>query len=279
MTEKDFRKKITDLEINPSDKELINNIKDSLYKILSDKLINFTIVSFEKALSLKWNLYYHNEKEISFQLIVDAKNNKSYPLSNQALINEVYNIILYNYNIEKLNQIGYDESRNSIYFIDEIKINILLRFNQELEYQKEDLVRYDMLKDNFINLTARDFNLFKNAVILIKEVVNNNDIHLNTYMISLLLYYGLSINFTTHTYEAYLKEFNHALDDLLKGIKIDQDDQTYKALELTRMNVIKKPYIIVDIASPANNLCASFGEAFAQDMKKLKKLIQKMLEN
>lgn len=280
MTEKDFRKLVTDLELTKLDKEEIDNLRLKLLDILKKDIKHFEIDDLVNALSLKWGVSYHNEKEVSFTLIVKNVKINNFPLTNQSLINEVFNALLYNLNIDKKDNIGYDEVRNAVYVIsDGLKINILLRYNEEINYQTEYFLVNDDLKHKFINLAASDFNLFKNTVILIKYLANDSMVDISTYMISLLLYYGLSENFTTHTYEAYLKEFNHSIDDYLKGIKIDQDDDTYRRLEVERINQPKKMYTIVDIANPKINLTANAGEAFSQDLRKLKKSIQKVLEN
>ena len=101
---------------------------------------------------------------------------------------------------------------------------------------------------------------------------------ISDYVIELLLYYGLSENFTKHTYEAYLKEFVHAVDDFTKGIKIDQDDETYRNLKVERVNLPKQPYMIIDIANPYINLTNKIGEAYLSELKKLKKIILKTLK-
>ena len=97
-------------------------------------------------------------------------------------------------------------------------------------------------------------------------------------MIESLLYYGLSENFTKHTYELYLKEFVHAIDDLIKGVKIDQDNETYRKLNMERINLPKKQYMIIDVTDPKTNLVSGIGEAYIQDLRKLKKIILKLLE-
>jgi hypothetical protein len=79
-------------------------------------------------------------------------------------------------------------------------------------------------------------------------------------------------------YEAYLKEFVHAVDDFTKGIKIDQDDETYRNLKVERVNLPKQPYMIIDIANPYINLTNKIGEAYLSELKKFKKIILKTLE-
>ena len=123
------------------------------------------------------------------------------------------------------------------------------------------------------------FNLFKNTIQLITYYrdINNLD-SISTYVIESLLYYGLSENFTRHTYELYLKEFIHAIDDLSKGVKIDQDNETYRKLNIERINLPKKQYMVIDVTDPKTNLVSGIGEAYLTDLRKLKKIILKLLE-
>ena len=106
----------------------------------------------------------------------------------------------------------------------------------------------------------------------------NNLEQITDYVISLLLYYGLSENFTKHTYELYLKEFVHAIDDFSKGIKIEQDDETYRNLNVEKVNIPKKQYMIIDVADPKVNITNNVGEAYIQELRKFKKIILKLLE-
>ena len=70
MTEKDFRKLVTDLELTKLDKEEIDNLRLKLLDILKKDIKHFEIDDLVNALSLKWGVSYHNEKEVSFTLIV-----------------------------------------------------------------------------------------------------------------------------------------------------------------------------------------------------------------
>lgn len=280
MTEKDFRKLITDLETTKESKDAILEEINKLNIILKNNVKHFNVNIEGLYLADSWGLHYEGQKELTVLLTAECLNEKNFPLSNQGLINEVYNSLLYGLDILKKSQIGYNELDNSIYVYDgEVKVNLVLRFNKELEFQTDYFVSYDNLKDKFIKKASSEFNLFKNTIILIKSVVDENNIPLGAYEIALLLYYGLSINFTNHTYAVYIKEFIHAVDDFLKGVKIDQDDDTYRELGITRALTVKKGYTIVDVSNPSLNLTANVGEAFTSDLKKLKKILQKMLDN
>ncbi len=280
MTEKDFRKIVTDLELTKNDKEYISEFIKELTNKLNENLKNFKIIEVRKALSLADGTMYHGSKNLDLMLVVDNPVINSYPLMNQAILHEVWNFFVFEYKLDKINQIQIDYNLNSIKVnLDQYNLNLLIRFNEVLNYQTNFYISTDELKTTFINIAASEFNLFKNTIQLITYYrdINNLD-SISTYVIESLLYYGLSENFTRHTYELYLKEFIHAIDDLSKGVKIDQDNETYRKLNIERINLPKKQYMVIDVTDPKTNLVSGIGEAYLSDLRKLKKIILKLLE-
>lgn len=280
MTEKDFRKLVTDLEFTKEDKEevalFINNLETSLKENIKD----LKIKKINKAGNLAATTIYHGSKTLELMVVFEKPLINSFPLMNQAAINAVWNFLVFNYNLDKVNLISINHQTNSInYTYNNYNINLSIRFSEELNYQTSFFIKEDELRNAFVNLAGSEFNLFKNTVQILTYYrdLNNLD-QISDYVIELLLYYGLSENFTKHTYEAYLKEFVHAVDDFTKGIKIDQDDETYRNLKVERVNLPKQPYMIIDIANPYINLTNKIGEAYLSELKKLKKIILKTLE-
>lgn len=280
MTEKDFRKIVTDLELTKKDKEEINEFIINLTNNLKLKLKNLELLEIKKTSSTLNGVIYHGSKNLNLMIVFKTPVINSYPLMNQAAINEIWNYFVFEYNLDKTNQISINEQTNSINVtLENYNLTLDIRFEKELNYQTNFYLEQDEKRNNFVNLAVSDFNLFKNTLQLIyfyRDEAGLNSI--NDYLIQLLLYYGLSVNFTKHTYELYLKEFNHAIDDLIKGIKIDQDDETYRKMKIERVNLPKKQYMIIDIANPKINLASGFGEAMITDFRKLKKIIIKLIE-
>lgn len=278
MTEKDFRKIITDLELTKQDKEQINEFIINLTNNL--KLKNLEILEIKKTSSTLNGVIYHGSKTLNLIVILKTPIINSYPLMNQAALNAIWNYFVFEYQLDKTHQISINEQTNSINIcLENYNLTLDIRFEKELNYQTNFFLEQDEKRNNFVNLAASDFNLFKNTLQLIYYYRDEAGLaNISDYMIQLLLYYGLSVNFTKHTYELYLKEFNHAVDDLIKGIKIDQDDDTYRRMNQERINLPKKQYMIIDIANPKNNLAAGFGEAMLTDFRKLKKIIAKLIE-
>lgn len=280
MTEKDFRKIVTSLELTKTDKEEINNFINTLEEKLKQKLSNLNVLNLNKAGTLYTNTLYHGSKNLELMLVLDTPKINSYPLMNQAALNSLWNFFVFEYELDKINQISINNQTNSIdVVLPNYNLNILVRFNECLNYQTTNFIKNDEIRWAFVNLAGSEFNLYKNTIQLLtyyRDVYNLNQI--DNYVIELLLYYGLSENFTKHTYEAYLKEFVHAIDDFTKGIKIDQDDETYRNLKVEKVNISKQPYMIIDISNPSVNLTSKIGEAYITELKKFKKIILKTLE-
>ena len=280
MTEKDFRKIVTSLELTKTDKEEINNFINTLEEKLKQKLSNLNVLNLNKAGTLYTNTLYHGSKNLELMLVLDTPKINSYPLMNQAALNSLWNFFVFEYELDKINQISINNQTNSIdVVLLNYNLNILVRFNESLNYQTDNFIKNDEIRWAFVNLAGSEFNLYKNTIQLLtyyRDIHNLNQI--DNYVIELLLYYGLSENFTKHTYEAYLKEFVHAIDDFTKGIKIDQDDETYRNLKIEKVNISKQPYMIIDISNPSVNLTSKIGEAYLTELKKFKKIILKTLE-
>lgn len=280
MTEKDFRKIVTSLELTKTDKEEINTFINTLEEKLKQKLSNLNVLNLNKAGALYTNTLCHGSKNLELMLVLDTPKINSYPLMNQAALNSLWNFFVFEYELDKINQISINNQTNSIdVVLPNYNLNILVRFNESLNYQTTNFIKNDEIRWAFVNLAGSEFNLYKNTIQLLtyyRDVYNLNQI--DNYVIELLLYYGLSENFTKHTYEAYLKEFVHAIDDFTKGIKIDQDDETYRNLKIEKVNISKQPYMIIDISNPSVNLTSKIGEAYLTELKKFKKIILKTLE-
>ncbi|MBP3504311.1 MAG: hypothetical protein J6K18_04210 [Bacilli bacterium] len=280
MTEKDFRKLVTDLEFTKEDKEEVALFINNLETSLKENIKELKIKKINKAGNLAATTIYHGSKTLELMVVFEKPLINSFPLMNQAAINAVWNFLVFNYNLDKVNLISINNQTNSInYTYNNYNINLSIRFLDELNYQTSFFIKEDELRNAFVNLAGSEFNLFKNTVQILTYYrdLNNLD-QISDYVIELLLYYGLSENFTKHTYEAYLKEFVHAVDDFTKGIKIDQDDETYRNLKVERVNLPKQPYMIIDIANPYINLTNKIGEAYLSELKKFKKIILKILE-
>lgn len=279
MTEKEFRKLVTELELNKEDKQMIQSLTIELKQKLDEHIKYLKVNNITAGNNMMTGLYYHGSKTINLIVTFEKPELDSFPMVNQVAINELWNFLIFNYQLEKMNQINFDEKTNSIIInVNDLIINFNIRFSKELNYQTNFFLEQDIVRQRFINMANSEFCLFKNTMQLVSYLKDQNDInYINDYELELLLYYGLSENFTKHSYETYLKELTHAIDDLLKGIRIDQDDTTYRNLNLNKESSPKADYTIVDLANSKINLCSTMKEAGANEYKKLKKAILKII--
>ena len=106
MTEKDFRKLVTDLEFTKEDKEevalFINNLETSLKENIKD----LKIKNINKAGNLAATTIYHGSKTLELMVVFEKPLINSFPLMNQAAINAVWNFLVFNYNLDKVNLIS-----------------------------------------------------------------------------------------------------------------------------------------------------------------------------
>lgn len=281
MTEKDYRSLITSLELTKEDRQLINEKIIELFSILKNNVRYFDIIDYYKVDSTADLTTYHERNVIDFAIVIDNCNLNSFPLVNQGVLNEIWNVLVFKYNIEKQSNISIDYTFNKVFVIlDNFSYNIYIRYNKELDFQTDFYISQDKIRLSFVNKAQEDFKLYKNTLQLIKYYKDQEGLSLiNDYMIDLFLYYGICNNFTYHTYELYLKEFIHAIEDFLKGIRIDQDDETYRALGVERSPLLKKSHMLIDIGDPKKNLTFNIGEAYLTEVRKLKKVILSTFEN
>ncbi len=279
MTEKDFRKLVTELELTKADKEMVKSFIDQLKIELDSNLKYSKIEDIIPSNNMASGIYYHGSKHLKLTVIFKKPQIDSFPMMNKVCINELWNFLIFNYHLEKVSQISYNEQDNAIVInIKDMIVTLYIRFVEKLNYQIAFYLEEDCLRQRFINMANSEFNLFKNTMQLVTYIKDQNEINaISEYELELLLYYGLSENFTKHSYEVYLKELTHAIDDLLKGVKIEQDDATYRNLNLVKTQVAKADYTIVDIALSRVNLCSQMKEAGANEYKRLKKVILKFI--
>lgn len=274
MTEKEFRQLVTDLEITQEDKNNINSNIDNIKSLIQPSFNFYKINDILLSIEHKNGFAIHGEKFFEFDMYIEIID-KPFLLAKQVITNDLFNQFVVKFDIQKLNLIKV-LSNSIIYTIDNATFKINLCFVNDPTINFDE---YNALKQKFMYMAFTDFKLTKNTVQIIKKCKYDLGLtQISDYQILLLLYYGLSENFVTHTYEAYLKEFNHAVDDLLKGTKIDQDDNTYKLLNQKRQAVNRSSYMIVDIAKPEINLVSGADDITIQDFRKLKKAIQKLID-
>lgn len=278
MTEKDFRKLVTDLETSTEEKlhlaSLISNFNEILASSLSDK---FTLVNVAKGGSLAKGVMLTDNDSIDILITIKVNNDKPFAIMNQALLNEIENIMIYNFDeIIKPSDIEKLPNRNIIRLkVKNYIVNLLIRY--------VDTPLFNIINDEkqiaFTELCNRDYTYFRNALMIIKYYRDSQQIAISGYILEILLYYSLNEYFNGNRYESYLYGFMRALDDFVNGKKIDVSSDIYQKLEIVKKDVTyKKGYIIVDFTNQDINLTQDVNDVTINDYRKLKKALAKLVD-
>ena len=93
MTEKDFRKLVTDLEFTKEDKEEVALFINNLETSLKENIKELKIKNIIKAGNLAATTIYHGSKTLELMIVFEKPLINSFPLMNQAAINAVWNFL------------------------------------------------------------------------------------------------------------------------------------------------------------------------------------------
>ena len=158
MTEKDFRKLVTDLEISKEEKEKLQNILQTLETTLSSNLSkNITLVNVLKGGAWAKGLMMADTDEIDVLVVLKSNLDKDFNLINNACLNEIENILIYEYqDIIKISDIERNTNRNIIKVkLSNIIVNLMIRYDDELTNKFS--VKKDLLQIEFTELANRDY--------------------------------------------------------------------------------------------------------------------------
>ena len=104
MTEKDFRRLVTDLEISKEEKEKLHTILTNLESTLSNNLSkHFELVNVLKGGAWAKGTMMADTDEIDILVVLKSNLNKDSNLVNNACLNEIENIIIYEYTVNRPN--------------------------------------------------------------------------------------------------------------------------------------------------------------------------------
>lgn len=276
MTEKDFRKLVTDLEILSSEKqELIEKI-NNLEKIIKDHHSNFyELVSIQKIGSFAKGLLLNDADEIDVMAVIKIDNQKAFLLNNNYILNDIENIIIDNYqDIVKYSSVQRNNQQNIISFISHnFKINLYICY--ESDYF---LASNHQKQIEFVEIANRDYTYFRNTLKIIKYFRDEAKIKISGYILEVILYYALNEYFEDNRYETYIKGFIKSIDEFLKGNKIEVSKDIYQKLNIETSSNIKKPYMVIDVANPNHNLTDYVNDVNVSEFRKLKKSLSKIID-
>lgn len=277
MTEKEFRKLVTDLEILSDERDKLNQKLEELKDIFATHTPHyFKVIDMKKAGSWAKGTMLNDTDEIDVMMIVEPLGENTFVLNNEVVCNEITNILITSVKeITKLSDITRNASRNSIKVkMADFTVNFHIRylgeiFNATLEEKQIE----------FTEIANRDYTYFRNALKVIKYYKESQKIRISGYIIEILLYYALNEYFKDNRYEDYLNNFIRAIDDFLKGKKIEVSDDVYQKLQITKGQETKKNYTVLDVANPSHNLTDGLTEMALGEYRKLKKTLSKLVDN
>ena len=282
MTEKEFRKLVTDLEMPRAFKDEVTKnlelIKDNIPSMLKEAVL----LDICKIWSIARSTMLNTEDSVDLMVVYKYSSSKSFKLVNQLIINALINTVAYLFEeIKKPSDVEFNQSLNVVSFnISDIWYNIYVRYEKEniedIEFTNYKEIAKHSLFTEFAN---RDYTYFKNTVAIIKYFRNEQKINISGHILEVLLYYSLNEYFKDNHYETYLNAFIRGIDDFLKQKKICVSNDILKKLEVTVETATPhKGYAIIDPTDESVNLVSGITEIKLNDYRKLKKAISKVID-
>lgn len=275
MTEKDFRKLVTDLEVLSDEKNKINEKIETLEKNLKDKTDEYyKVLEVKKIGSFAKGTLLNDTDEIDVAAVVKINNVRTFVIDNYYILNSIENIIISSYSdITKISNITRNQQRNVITFISSnFKLNVYICYTEGLH--NIDIYTKQI---EFVEIANRDYTYFRNALKIIKYYRDINKINISGYILEIMLYYSLNEYFRDNRYETYLNGFIKTIDEFSKGNKIQVSKDIYEKLKIDPKNNVKRPYMVLDLTNPNNNLTDNVNDVNIAEYRKLKKAISKII--
>lgn len=275
MTEKDFRKLVTDLEVLSDEKIKINEKIDFLTSILTfNKDEFYEVLEVKKVGSFASGTFLTDTDEIDLAVVVKPNIDRSFVVDNYYILNSIENLIISKYfDIIKLSHITRNNSKNMITFTSSsFTINLYVCYLEGL---------YDINLFNkrieFVEIANRDYTYYRNALKIIKYYRDINKINISGYILEIMLYYSLNEYFRDNRYETYLNGFIKTIDEFTKGNKIQVSKDIYQKLNIDPDNNVKRPYMVLDLTNPKINLTDNVNDVNITEYRKLKKALSKLI--
>lgn len=283
MTEKEFRKLVSEQEVTRAQKEQVLNVLEEIKEKLNSYGNNhYEIVDMYRGGSLAKGTMINSCNNFDFFMIIKPLFNKGFNLVNKVVISEITNaIILNNDQINKLSDISYNEALNKVSFkYNDLIINIYVYYAEEFDGVPNELLNnLEAKRIKFIELINKDYTYFRNAMQIIRYYRDEQGLnHISGYLLEILLYYSLKEYCFDIRYEDYLNAFIKGLDDFINGKKIEVESKIYHELEVEPIDEARKGYTVIDVATGRINLANDVNEISIADYRKLKKAISKLVE-
>ncbi|MGM9898997.1 MAG: hypothetical protein ACI32E_00280 [Bacilli bacterium] len=282
MTEKEFRKLVSDVEVSRHQKDEMGEIIDTIHHILSDNNnLHYEIVNIYRGGSLAKGTMLNSSFDLDIILVVKPTINKTFGLVNKVVLNEIFNAIVINVNnINKVSDLACENNILSFKY-NNYNIKLLVKYNDEsIEDLPHSLLeRIEQIRYRFVEIANRDYTYFKNTIQIIKYYRDEQKItSISGTILEVILYYALKEYCFALRYEDYLNAFVRGLDDFIMGKKIEVPISMYNELGIIPATDVKKNYSVIDPGTGSINLTSDITEIKLGDYRKLKKAIAKLVD-
>ncbi len=275
MTEKEYRKLISELEVSKEEKSKLEEKAMGIVDFLKTHIRLIEISSSQRAKDFAKGILIPNECRIPWLVECKKMFSKNELFDNQIVLNEFYQAFaLFDDNIIKKSDIYIDENSNTICFKkDDYDIELTI------VYKNTELFSYDneMIRMSLVENANREYTAYRNTLQIIKWLMKKESIKINSLELEILLYYGLNEYFLQdNRYENYLNVFVRGIDDLFNKKIICLSSDFLNKLGLPMAKSCKDEYRLMDPVYPYDNLCSHISEVQKNEYKKLKKAISKL---
>lgn len=282
MTEKEFRKLVSEQEVARSKKESLLQILENVKDIINSYSIHFNIVDMYRSGALAKGTLLNSQTDIDFVIVVEPKFNKIFNLVNKVIVNEITSALIINMSsIIKASDLIFNDQKNTLTFnVDGYDISLAIYYNEIIEDLPIELLNSNELKRNqFVELANRDYSYFRNTVQILKYYRDEQKVnYISGYLLEVLLYYSLKEYCFDLRYEDYINAFLKGLDDFIGGKKIEVPDKMYRELGVEPSLDTKKSFTVIDVATGRLNLALEVNEIKIGDYRKLKKALSKLVD-
>ena len=209
-------------------------------------------------------------KEVDLVVVISPKSKNKFfyqDLANLSM-NYIENVFYLQYYDRLLNQTedskiirNYDRNTLSMTDTNGVSIDFLIKFKKEqlVATTKKDVENFYLERDNqqlkFIEEANKEYPLFKNSVMLIKKFRDDEKCHiLKSYMIEIIMYYGLTHYLKGNDYVSYMNAFFNGLQDFKSKQRVEVTDAMYKKVGTKTSTYPKGDYLVIDVANKSNNV-------------------------
>ena len=196
MTEKEFRKLVSEQEVARSKKESMLQILENLKDIINSYEIHFSIVDMYRSGALAKGTLLNSQNDIDFVVVVEPKFSKIFNLVNKVIVNEISSALIINMpTIVKQSDLVFNEQKNTLTLsIDGYEISLAIYYNSEIEELPIEFLNENELKRNqFVELANRDYSYFRNTVQILKYFRDEQKVnYISGYLLEVLLYYSFT---------------------------------------------------------------------------------------